>query len=356
MGRAVPPVAIPGSGVDDAALAEKRWKVSELRANTTSRFVTFHFEELGNELVKELAEGLTGHPKLGSLQLPGNCIGDEVVSSLADVLKWNRKLKELDLSANRISDDGAARLGAALTGRAPAQLEILCLQSNHIGDAGVARLTEATVGRGFLTSLDLSVNFIGDQGATELAAVLERRDNRLRVLNLRGNAIQDTGGCRLAMSLDKNTMLRSLDLSFNRIEDQGGQLFAKTLERNSILVSVNLEGNDIGQRASNRLVSATLARKRSHLNLDKELSRGQRLRPSMPKRANTVGLRHGLRMASASSLSQQIQQLHEKAMLQESLMASTPSVVAATIAVVNERHNRSPSSRRSFSTSALRLG
>jgi internalin A len=103
-------------------------------------------------------------------------------------------LTSLDLSGNRIGAEGAQAL------KGLAALTSLDLSGNRIGDEGA----QALKGLAALTSLDLSGNHIGDEGAQALKGL-----TALASLDLSGNCI----GAEGAQALKGLTALASLDLA-----------------------------------------------------------------------------------------------------------------------------------------------
>ncbi|KAF9904158.1 hypothetical protein EC991_002993 [Linnemannia zychae] len=91
-------------------------------------------------------------------------------TALAEVLKTNNTLTTLDLSYNSIGPNGAQALAEALKINT---LTTLDLQSNSIGDNGTQALAEALKTNNTLTTLDLYNNEIGPYGAQALAEALK---------------------------------------------------------------------------------------------------------------------------------------------------------------------------------------
>jgi internalin A len=131
-------------------------------------------------------------------------------------------LTSLDLSGNRIGAEGAQAL-KGLTA-----LTSLNLRYNRIGAEGAQALKGLTA----LTSLYLGGNQIGDEGAQALKGL-----TALTSLNLSDNQI----GAEGAQALKGLTALTSLNLGGNRIGDQGAQ----ALKGLTALTSLYLGGNGI---------------------------------------------------------------------------------------------------------------
>jgi len=134
-------------------------------------------------------------------------------------------LTSLDLTGNRIGDEGAQALKGLVN------LTRLDMAGNEIGAAGATALK----GLVNLTRLNLAGNEIGDEGAPALEGLVN-----LTSLNLAGNEIGAAG----APALEGLVNLTRLDLAGNEIGDEG----APALEGLVNLTSLNLAGNEIGDK------------------------------------------------------------------------------------------------------------
>ena len=94
--------------------------------------------------VKALAHALRVNPSMTSLDISNNGIGDEGVKSICEALKNNKTLKVLDLNASKFI-------------------------GGEIGPQGAKYLAEMLVVNPSLTSIDLSLNSLGSEGAKALA-------------------------------------------------------------------------------------------------------------------------------------------------------------------------------------------
>ncbi len=159
------------------------------------------------------------------------------VVRLATLPRWPQDLAELriihgltslNLSINSIGNDGARAIAEHLTG-----LTSLNLSSNSIGDDGARAIAEHLTG---LTSLNLSSNSIGDDGARAIAEHL----TGLTSLELGFNTIGVDGTRAIAEHL---AGLTSLNLAFNAIGDDGTRAIAEHLTG---LTSLELGFNTIG--------------------------------------------------------------------------------------------------------------
>jgi len=140
--------------------------------------------------------------------------GIRVASGMWDSLQW------LNLSENGI---GNSTLRALADSRHLGELFSLDLASNMIEPSGLAMLTCAKMDR--LTELNLSANFIADDGVKILAHW--KRPRPWSALRLWSNAIGDAGAIELATS-PLMVGIRALDLSGNRISDAGTHALAES--------------------------------------------------------------------------------------------------------------------------------
>ena len=90
-----------------------------------------------------------------------------------------------------------------------------------------------------LTTLDLSLNLIGDQEQERLI-----------------NPSFITGGVAIARMLEVNKTLRKLDLSWNKIRKDTALVLVKCLAHNNTLTSLNLSSNNLGDIAVQHLANS----------------------------------------------------------------------------------------------------
>ena len=175
------------------------------------------------------------------------------LSTLCLALRVNTSLTSLDLSNNSIGDEGASSLSDAL--RVNTSLTSLNLPGNSIGDEGASSLSEALRVNTSLTSLDLSNNSIGVEGASSLSEAL-RVNTSLTSLNLRYNPIGGEGASSLSEALRVNTSLTTLYLFLNSIGDEGASSLSEALRVNTSLTSLDLSNNSIGVEGASSLSEA----------------------------------------------------------------------------------------------------
>uniref|UniRef100_A0A383W9J7 Uncharacterized protein n=1 Tax=Tetradesmus obliquus TaxID=3088 RepID=A0A383W9J7_TETOB len=96
---------------------------------------------------------------------------------------------------------------------------------------------------------------LSEQGCAAVAEFL-RRDKRIKVMTLSGNAIRDEGIDLVAEALASNSSLLCLDLSDNKIGDAGAIALAEALHSNRTLAELQLSNNRIGDEGAEALAAA----------------------------------------------------------------------------------------------------
>ncbi|CAF1560482.1 unnamed protein product, partial [Rotaria sordida] len=105
------------------------------------------------------------------LILDENQIGDNDMRYLVDGLLRNKTLQELSLRKNRIGDEGVKCIADVL--KENMTLTTLNLSKNSIGNDGVKYLAEVLKENMTLTTLILSNNLVGDNGAKYVADIIK---------------------------------------------------------------------------------------------------------------------------------------------------------------------------------------
>lgn len=185
--------------------------------------------------------------------------------------------RDIPLSRLLVSEDGRdvtldlhdCNLGVngarALAGIAsfPGCVTSLNLTCNKIGDEGAAAIAGSPT-LSHLTSLDLGSNEIGDDGAVAIAG--SSTLTSLTKLHVGGNRVGPEGAAALAGS-GTLTRLTSLNLGYNNLGDEGAVAIAGSgnLTR---LSSLNLNDNYIGSRGAEALAGSTTLSNLTDLTLD----------------------------------------------------------------------------------------
>ncbi|CAF1326433.1 unnamed protein product [Adineta ricciae] len=106
-----------------------------------------------------------------------------------------------------------------------------------------------------LTTLDLSFNGIGAEGAEQIADAL-RTNTILTTLYLNYNRIRAEGAQHFGDALRTNTILTELYLGNNEIGAEGAQHIADALRTNTTLTTLDLGGNRIGAEIARHIADA----------------------------------------------------------------------------------------------------
>ncbi|KAG8459695.1 hypothetical protein KFE25_003147 [Diacronema lutheri] len=187
--------------------------------------------------------------------------------------------------AGRCGDEGGAKF-ASLASSAPPPLALLA-GHNRLEQEGAAAL--GAVLPPFLTNLDLSRQWLGDDGASELgsrglrtcahslrlldlshsttawgalAALRHLADgsagggSALHELRVRGCALRDEGACDLARALRGFGALTTLDVASNGIGWEGAEALADALAAQCSLTQLELSDNPLGSDGVDALADA----------------------------------------------------------------------------------------------------
>ena len=99
-----------------------------------------------------------------------------------------------------------------------------------------------------LADINLKGNDIGTNGAKYFSHALSKENISLKILNLYGNNIFDTGAIAMSNALSENNGLTSLNLGGNRIGPTGAVSLAQMLQENPSLTNFCLSRNAIGEK------------------------------------------------------------------------------------------------------------
>lgn len=211
--------------------------------------------------------------------LMGNELSDDTLLAFSNAAACHRDLTRVDLSWNRVGPQGTKCLLRCF------QRNPLCnftLSANSIGDIGTAHLCDALIRHGSRTwtTLNLFRNDISHRGAAAIGQLLSRTDMILdvnlrsntlgargvqelrgfltsagatitvRSLNLADNMIGDEGARDVAgiIEADLPHLLR-LDISDNNFTDAGALIIARALRTNTRLLQVNCRENTFGAKS-----------------------------------------------------------------------------------------------------------
>ncbi|KPJ04996.1 Uncharacterized protein C14orf166B-like [Papilio xuthus] len=119
----------------------------------------------------------------------------------------------------------------------------------------------------FVTNLDLTDNWIGEDGCFHLGEMLAENCT-INVLNLCGCRIGSEGAKRMFLNLPKNKTLHELNLSRNQLYDEGVEHLAKAIMRGAAVCNINLSYNNLTDQSVLHIGGALeVNNKISHLNM-----------------------------------------------------------------------------------------
>ncbi|MDR3577928.1 MAG: hypothetical protein P4L50_29030, partial [Anaerolineaceae bacterium] len=240
--------------------------------------------EIGVESLRQLGEKFLG--ELRGLILRENQLGNNGVSAIVDAIITSRrgrcKLEELVLCFNdiglagagnisrlivcsphiyHINLDGNPKLGIIVSQALEMcaySLDTLRVNKSNMGPRRIASLL--ALGYHALTTLDISANEAGDQGAEAVAKFLLRSGGRtLRNLYMTNNGITKAGALKLAKGLAKAYAILIIYVDINPLGPCGGAAVlnaladVSTVRMNSIGISCCNIG-DAGASAAGKLI------------------------------------------------------------------------------------------------------
>lgn len=174
-----------------------------------------------------LGHKVEGTHVLQRIMLYSNLLGEKACAAWGKCLKRNPKI-EVDMTENNVSEGGLAYIAGFL--RKFWVHPRLDLRSMGFGADGMRPLSLQLADRRMrtVTTLYLSNNELGPEGAMHLAHVLERSYS-LQELDVSGCGMEDEGVRVVAEALQLNQRLEYMDLGDNRLTDTAVQLLATML-------------------------------------------------------------------------------------------------------------------------------
>ena len=183
-----------------------------------------------------------------------NQIGKEGLEFISNYLKTTKQLSRLDLLGNNIGpDEGSDILSDILMENR--SIEELNLRYNKISE-GTSKLARAMETNDKITVLILWRNDVDDISAIALADML-KKNKSIQHLDVQGNSIADEGIAAIGLALKENNALEELNLRFNHIGFEGSMGLAEGLKVNQSVHTIVLQDNFLDDAAINNLEAAT---------------------------------------------------------------------------------------------------
>ncbi|KAG7323726.1 hypothetical protein KOW79_013428 [Hemibagrus wyckioides] len=193
-----------------------------------------------------LASALSANPQtLKELDLSENPVRDCGLRALSRVIRdFNCKLQTLRLSQSEVTEDGCVALASALTSN-PVHLRELNLGNNKLTDAGIKHLCHVLSAE--MSRLEINECCLTESCCDSLVSVLLKECSSLKVLNLGGNHLLDSGVKTLCVGLESpNCKLETLRLFNCGVSEKSCEFLASTLSRKpSVLKELDLSENEL---------------------------------------------------------------------------------------------------------------
>uniref|UniRef100_F7GHL5 NACHT, LRR and PYD domains-containing protein 3 n=1 Tax=Monodelphis domestica TaxID=13616 RepID=F7GHL5_MONDO len=201
---------------------------SVLSKNQNLRTLDLSGTELANSAVNALCSELSQSScKLQKLSLSKCQLTASCCQHLSSLLKNNKNLTYLDLSMNFLGDEGIKALCEVLRNQ-NCNIQELNLSRCRFSDACCKNLSSALMAHGNINILDLSENTLADVGMNLLCEALGSSDCNLQELKLSQCHFTDAC-CQDLSTCIKNQSLIHLDVSGNFLQDSGIRLLCEAL-------------------------------------------------------------------------------------------------------------------------------
>ncbi|XP_059188779.1 NACHT, LRR and PYD domains-containing protein 12-like [Centropristis striata] len=189
--------------------------------------------------VRDLCEFLADpRCRLQTLNLNSCFLPAESCRSLTSDLRASSALKELDLSCNYLMNQGVELLSDWLK-KPQCALDILRLDLCQYTERGFAALTSSLKSNpAHLRVLDLSRNDLKDSDVRDLYEFLADPRCRLQTLNLKSCSLPAESWRPLTSDLRASSALKELDLSRNHLKDQGVKLLSDWLKKRQCTLEI----------------------------------------------------------------------------------------------------------------------
>lgn len=181
-------------------------------------------------------------PTLTICNLNGVHLGNAGARQLALALRRDSTIVVFFADNCAIGDEGAEALAESFARQST--LRYVYLSYNSFGDRGAAALMQS-LAHSYV--LNMTHNYIGDNGAKEIGYVLAGSHCNVRHLDLEGNQIHTKGHVAIAHGLHRNSSLRTLNLRGNLRTSSGVSLSDLDLIYRAFLNSVLSENRTLSE-------------------------------------------------------------------------------------------------------------
>eukprot|EP01095_Lingulamoeba_sp_RSL-Kostka_P006826 TRINITY_DN2158_c0_g2_i1.p1 TRINITY_DN2158_c0_g2~~TRINITY_DN2158_c0_g2_i1.p1 ORF type:complete len:969 (+),score=438.61 TRINITY_DN2158_c0_g2_i1:88-2994(+) len=221
-------------------------RVLNLFDNEKSPSFNLNCKEINDGTIYSLIKGLPGRDEIEDLSLSKCKLNDSHIAKIGPVLE-KLNFTSINLSHNELTSDSIPQFIKTISCE---KIEIIDLSNNQINDEGICLLAEQLPTLTKLSVLNLSNNNIGDAGASALADALAKESVNIPTIQLSNNNIGDEGADAFAKLLESDKNISTLCLHHNNIGDDGAFALSQTLADNTTLNTVNLSHNNLGSKGA----------------------------------------------------------------------------------------------------------
>lgn len=223
--------------------------------NRSVNYLTLACNQIGDDGFVALANAAACHHDMAKIDVSRNNIGGFGMRALYRSQERNR-ICQFTLYGNQLGNEGVEHLCEAwkqFGGKG--SHAILNLHSNDFSLGAGQAIGDLLDGNDFLQDINLSYNTLGSRGAEAIASkMVPAGRNVLRFMNLANNRLRDEGAEEIARIIEANgELLTKINLSYNDIEDRGGDALAKALGKNTFLTNFIATNNNFRDRTGNSM-------------------------------------------------------------------------------------------------------
>ena len=203
------------------------------------------------------------------------------------------QLTSLDLTCNKLGAEGAKAIAGALSS-GMAVLKKIVLSTNDIEDEGAVAIGESLMSNWTLEELDLAGCSIGVMGGKALGAGLQDGSALLTSLDVGFNALDEEAALSIVRAARKHDKMTILGLGKCKIGPTGAQEIADYVLCTSMLTSLNVAYNRFGPEGAQAIAGA--------------LSGGVAVLNSIDLYGNEIGATGAIAMANAMASGREVRQ------------------------------------------------
>ena len=187
------------------------------------------------QLLAELSD-----KKLCTLTFTDNWIGQALCEGFFDFMQQQKQLESINLSLNWLGDEGIIELLKALN----PNTHRLNLSCNDFYKNGLEAICHYLLCKDHVEEIDISYNNL-DEGSAEKIAVVLKENHSLHKIRINSNHLNSRGCGLIAESLQYNQGLASLDISDNSLSTRDAKNLIQSACASPTLKQLNLRSNGL---------------------------------------------------------------------------------------------------------------